>query len=119
MTTATQLTAATIAGASSITSIVGTRYWPDYREIDTLPSLTFRDISEIRYDPLDGPGSKKRVRMQINCYAATRTAADALADAVENVLSLTGRIVFRQSTYDVETQIYWAQLDWMVPVATP
>lgn len=109
----------TLVAASAVTALVSTRIWPDRRNNTTLPSITFQTIAENRHDWLPGPGAAKRVRIQVNCYAATRLAADQLGDAVEATLSATGRIVFRQSTYDAEAQIYWTQLDWSVAIASP
>ena len=123
MTTATQRIAAELAVVSpqtAINALIGTRYWPDIAPDNAaLPRITYQVISEIRNDWIDGPGVGKRCRIQINCWAATRNGADALADAVEAQLSQTGRIVFRNSTYDSEAQIYWTILDWSVPIASP
>jgi len=121
MTTATQRTAAMLAAASAVTTLVGARYWPDIAPDNAaLPRITYQVISEIRNDHLSGPGVGKRCRIQINCWAATRNGADALADAVEVAASnAQGRIVFRNSDYDIEAQIYRTQLDWSVPILNP
>lgn len=123
MATPSQTIAAAIAGASSITALVGTRYWPDVAPDDAaLPRITWQVISQIRNDWLAGPGVGQRVRIQVNCWSAKsagRAGADTLGDTVEAVLKLTGHILFRQSTYDPEAQIYWTQLDWSVAIASP
>jgi hypothetical protein len=120
MTTTSEKVAAAIFSGSAITALVSTRYWPDIApEGATLPYITYQVISEIRNDHLKGPGVGKRSRAQINCHAATRKGADALADAVEKHFSTLGRILYRQGTYDVEAQVYWCQLDWSVVVASP
>ena len=119
--TATQTAAAAIAGASAVIALVGSRYWPDRASVDSpaLPYITFQVITELRDDFLAGPGQGKRCRIQFNCYGKTRAAADALADALEAALKLTGWIKFRQGTYDFEAQAYWAQIDWSVAIASP
>jgi hypothetical protein len=121
MTTATETTAALLKDTATITALIGTRYWPDIAPDDAaLPRVTFQVISEIRNDFLSGPGIGKRCRVQINCWDRTRTGADAVANAVEVAASnAQGRIVFRQSTYDSDAQIYWTQLDWSIPVLSP
>lgn len=108
-----------VEGASAVTALIGTRYWPDIRKSEVLPALVYRNVTDVRFDHLSAPGKGKQVRMQFNCYAATRTAAEALADALEVALSVTGRVVFRQSSYDTEVEIYWTQLDWLAFVSSP
>lgn len=110
---------AAIVAATDVTNLVGTNYWPEERANDELPALTYRDIAENRYDHLDGPGKGKRVRIQFDCWGATRASADALADTLEIALSQTGRIVFRQSTKDLEAQTWRTIVDWSVFIANP
>lgn len=119
MTTAIETTAATIAATSAITSLVGTRYWPNHRQNETLPAITYEVISEIRNDWIEGPGVGKRCRVQLDCWAETRTSADALADSVETALSATGRVLYRRGSYDHEVEIYRVQLDWSVGILNP
>jgi len=118
MTAATTVTTL-IGAASSITSLVGTRYWPNQRQSDTLPSLTWETISEIRNDHITAPGKGKNCRIQFDCWATTRAGADALGDALEVLLSQTGYVVYRRDSFDQEVEIYRAQLDWSVRIDNP
>ena len=110
-----------IAAASSVTALVGTRYWPDRadEETPTLPFIIFQNITDLRYDHLAGPGTGKRCRVQFTCYGENRLAASNLADLLESHLAQSGRILFRQSGYDFEVQAYWSQIDWSVIFDSP
>lgn len=119
MTTAYQKATTVIAGAASVTALVGTRYWADLRETDDLPAITYRLVTDTRNDHLDAPGKGKFVRIQFNCWAKSRAAAEALADALEVALSAEGRVLLRISSYDPDVEIYWTQLDWQTGLLSP
>lgn len=121
MTTPHQAATTAIQAASAVTALVGTDYWPDFRKNENTPALIFRDITQVRHDHLSGPGKGKRARIQFTAYDDTRSGADALGDALEVALSSTsnGRVVFRQSGFDSDVEVYFTQLDWLVYIDNP
>jgi hypothetical protein len=70
---------------SAITAIVGTRVYPDLLPQGvTYPAIRTQRISTPRsqYRALDGVAGYASPRMQIDCYALSRSAAITLAQAV-------------------------------------
>lgn len=108
-----------VAGAAAVTALIGTRYWPDVRENETLPAVTFTSIAETRHDHLDSAGTGMQARISFSCYATTRTGAAVLANALEAAIKNSGRVVFRQSFYDGDVQVYITQMDLLTIIDSP
>jgi len=77
---------------SAITDLIGTRVHPNHPpEIPTWPLLILRTISRTHAQHLAGIATAGTQRIQIDAWAATRLAADALSEAVLTALrSLAG-----------------------------
>lgn len=76
----------TLADAS-ISSTVGTRMYSDYlRQSATLPAITYFVVDTVTNQHLTGIASASQARIQIDCYAASRSAANSLADDVRRAL---------------------------------
>lgn len=96
---------------TGIAALVGDRITPEVVEGDTLPAITFAEISsEPQTDLSGGDGSLVRYRMQINVWAAKRIDAQALAELVR-VRMQTAASTFRavpepssQSVYEPDTK---------------
>ena len=79
----------TLADAS-ISSSVGTRMYSDVLPQNvSLPAITYQVIDTLAHQHLSGIADVAQARIQIDCYAATRSAANALADDVR--LALQGQ----------------------------
>lgn len=102
----------------AVEALVATRIYPYINPDDgAAPYITFQAITEINNNNLDGTRFGRRIRWQFNCYAATPIAAETLGDAVESAVKATGFVLFRQTTYDEEAQLFWTQVDWSTMVA--
>lgn len=76
----------TLADAS-VSSTVGTRMYSDYlRQSATLPAITYFVVDTVTNQHLTGIANASQARIQIDCYAASRSAANSLADDVRRAL---------------------------------
>lgn len=85
-----------LAADSGITAVVADRVYPmKLPNAVTLPAVTYQEISDEPQTALDGTDGKLiRFRMQINCWAASYTAAKTLAELVRIRLQ-TGAATFK------------------------
>lgn len=73
---------------SAVAAILGTRVYPDkLPQGATLPAAVYYGISGIDEPQLSGLLGRAEQRIQIDAYATTRTAANALALAIRNALT--------------------------------
>lgn len=73
---------------ASVTDLIGERFYPDVLPQGAVkPAVVYRVIDRPREHDLAGPADLARTRTQIDCYAATRLAADAVANAIEAALA--------------------------------
>lgn len=71
----------------TVASMIGTRMHPVLLpQAPTLPALTYSTISAIRGHTMQGPDGLPETRIQIDSWAATYSAAAALAGAVRRRL---------------------------------
>lgn len=79
----------TTGSPNAVAALVGTRVYPDLLPQGvTYPAIRVQRISTARsqYRTLDGVAGYASPRMQIDCYALSRSGAVALAQAVYNML---------------------------------
>ena len=70
---------------SGVTNLISTRMYPDnLPENHTLPCAVYYVISDVKEHHLGGAAALATVRIQVDCYAATRTGANALAEAIRD-----------------------------------
>jgi hypothetical protein len=76
----------------TVTNLAGTRFRPDeLAQGETLPAVAYFVFSEDSETALTGKVGLAQSRVQLDCYATTRSAANELADAiVDKVDGLTG-----------------------------
>lgn len=68
---------------STVSTIVGQRMYPDALKVSaTLPAIVYYTISTQREHSVAGLTKMAHARIQLDCYAATRTAASALSKAI-------------------------------------
>jgi hypothetical protein len=108
-----------LAGAAGVTAIVGAgasaRIYPDVIPQDkALPAVAYaRMVTEPVSTVHSGAQVAELVTMQAQCWAATRTAADALADAATAALAAQGEPpVARSVLFDDETGAFGTAVDF-------
>lgn len=80
---------------STVSTIVGQRMYPDaLKQGATIPAIVYYVISTDREHYVGGLTKAAHARIQIDCYAATRTAASALSKAIREtgIDSFTGTV---------------------------
>lgn len=98
----------TALAASGVTALVSTRVYPDAipQEAD-LPAIVYYRADTAFITMIDGSISLERAQMAIGCYAATRSAAEAVANAAKVALMAEGFIPqARKGDFDTETESY-------------
>lgn len=105
-----------LLGTPTITSLVGSRVTADRIEQGALrPFIVFTRTGTERIQALDGTVHAVKVVLELQCWADTRAAADAVAYAVTNALESVYQVVLSQdSAYDAELDLEAATLsvDW-------
>lgn len=72
-----------LTGTSAVSAIVGTRIYPVVLpQKPTLPAITMQRIPGSRVRSTRGPSGLAQSRYQVDCWAATQTAAEELAGVV-------------------------------------
>jgi hypothetical protein len=68
---------------SSVSTIVGQRMYPDALKVNaTTPAIVYYIVSTQREHYVGGLTKAAHARIQLDCYATTRTSASALAKAI-------------------------------------
>jgi len=77
-----------LVGTNAVATILGTRIYPDkLPQGGTLPAAVYYGISGTDEGQLSGLLGRAEQRIQIDAYATTRTAANALALAIRDALT--------------------------------
>ena len=72
---------------TAVTDLAGTRFRPDeLAEGETLPAVRYTVMAEDGYKTHSGKVGLAETRLQLDCYATTRAAANDLADAIVDKL---------------------------------
>ncbi len=104
-----------LSGASDVAALVGTRIIPGVaKESTDAPRITYQTISDLPYSLLAGGSNGKKARVQVNCWATTRSGADDLAAKAKTALEASGYIVGGIDDYDAEAQLHVTRFDWSV-----
>jgi len=113
-----------LAAASAVTAIVGTnpvRVYPagNIPQSTTtdpnsnLPCVTWQTIAGATENMLSDRPVVDNQRIQVDCWALTFGAANALADAVQAALELNGYCVaINGHDFDIDTKRYRVSFDW-------
>lgn len=99
----------TLSGASAVTDLVGTRIYPDFVPNEkTLPAVAInRSATDYINTIHSNVALGAIVTLEVWCMAATRAAAEGLADAV--VATLGGgdfSILNRSPEFDSESEVF-------------
>lgn len=82
-----------LSGNAGVTALVGTRIYPDLvPENVATPYIGYERIGSSAYATIHGTKLSDDVQMMIACWADTKLAAEALADAVEAAMLAAGEI---------------------------
>lgn len=77
-----------LVGTAAVAAILGTRIYPDHLpQSTTLPAAVYYGISGTDEPQLSGLAGFATERIQIDAYASTRSAANALALAIRDALT--------------------------------
>jgi len=76
---------------TAVTDLAGTRFRPDeLAEGETLPAVRYTVVAEDTYKTHGGKIGLAETRLQLDCYAITRAAANDLADEIVGSLDGLG-----------------------------
>lgn len=102
--------------AAPVTALVSDRISPVPRaQGETLPAVVLRVVSTVPTWHLRGDGNLDEVRVQVDSYAATATAAAALSDAVRAALGAADRVLQNEfSDFDPTTEAHVVIQDYIL-----
>ncbi|HNT63663.1 MAG TPA: DUF3168 domain-containing protein [Candidatus Desulfobacillus denitrificans] len=101
-----------LSGAAGVTALVAARIYPDVLpEECAYPAIVFARQSTEPYLGIGNQVFGADVAVAIDCWAKTRTSADAVAAAVEAALSGSAFLRRgRNAAYDPETGLFATQI---------
>jgi hypothetical protein len=83
----------------ALTEVAGGRVYRDERpQEDPLPAVVLLLVSDPRPWTFSGPQSLRRARVQIDCLAASRGQADAIAETI--IAGIDGRALAKQPPFE-------------------
>lgn len=100
------------SGTAGVSALVGDRIYPDAMpEKTAYPAVVYSRSATDEERLLDGSVASIRYELEVNCWAKTRTAADAVGDAIGAALVGTSFCqIGRTAGYDAETGLFAAML---------
>lgn len=89
---------ATLLAAAPVTALVGQRVVADRAEQgDPLPFAVFARTATEPYTTIDGDLLGGKTSIELQCWAESRAAAEALADACQNAIRTAGQLVVNRT----------------------
>jgi hypothetical protein len=103
-----------LSSAAGVTALVSTRIYPDLvPEEKNAPYIGFERVGTEPITTIHGTILAQNARMLIACWATTRIAAEALADAVATAMQAAGYLyTARAAELDEATNRLAATLDY-------
>lgn len=100
-----------LSAAAGVTALVGTRIYPDAlpEECD-YPAAVFARARTDEVRSVSGQVFGADVDLQVGCWAETRAAADAVAVAIEALLTGTWVRTAREAVFDPQSGLYATNL---------
>lgn len=96
-----------LSNASGVTALVSTRIYPDaLPEEHAYPAIVFARTRTDEVRSISGQVFGADVDLAVGCWATTRTTADAVAVAVEALLTGTFVRAAREAAFDPETGLF-------------
>jgi hypothetical protein len=108
---------------TAVTTLVGQQIYPNLAPQGTVPPyVVYTVISNVPSNTFTGAASDRlnEIRMQVDCYAKKYLDAQAIAEAVDNVISnlsrpdLCGQRENSRDLYDNEAQFHRVQIDFFI-----
>jgi hypothetical protein len=102
-----------LSAASPVSAIVSGRIFPDRSNGAVAPYVIYSRIAGVADNLLEGGATHDRIRIQVDCYAATKTAAKALGLACRNALEAELlNLGANPSNFDESTKLYGDSRDY-------
>lgn len=102
-----------LAASSPVTALVAGRVYPDRASSAALPYVVYSRVSGVPDLLIEGGASFDRYRVQVDCYAATKTAARALAIAVRAAIEAEGYCIgVNPSNFKEDTKTFSDSRDY-------
>lgn len=102
-----------LAASSAVSAIVSGRIYPDRSAGTTAPYVIYSSITGISDPLLEGGATHDKIRIQVDCYATTKTAAKALGIACRTALeSEMYNIGANPSQFDEATKLFGDSRDY-------
>ena len=102
-----------LSAASPVTAIVSGRIFPDRASNATPPYVIYSRVSGVAEPILEGGTALDRYRVQVDCYALTKTAAKTLGLACRTAIEAEFySIGANPSQFDESTKLYGDSRDY-------
>lgn len=102
-----------LSAASPVTAIVAARIFPDRSNGAVAPYVIYSRITGVADNLIQGGATHDRIRIQVDCYATTKTAAKALGVACRNALEAElMNIGSNPSQFDESTKLFGDSRDY-------
>jgi len=102
-----------LAADAGVAALVAGRIYPDVIPPDVaLPAIAYARLSTEPVTTVHGAMPAQFVNLQVQCWAATRTSAEAVADAVQAALLVNGEVpAGRGQLFDEESGNFGGAVD--------
>ena len=102
-----------LMAAPAVTALVSARIYPDRASGSMAPYVIYSRVSGVSDLLIQGGASFDRFRVQVDCYALTKTASKALAVAVRAAIEAEGYCIgANPSQHDEETKLFGDSRDY-------
>jgi hypothetical protein len=102
-----------LAASSAVSAIVSGRIYPDRSAGTTAPYVIYSRITGVADTLLEGGATHDKIRIQVDCYATTKTAAKALGIACRTALEAEmNNIGANPSQFDEATKLFGDSRDY-------
>lgn len=105
---------------TALSALAGGRVYPDILPQNvTLPAITFFRVSGRHEVSMGGSSGLDNLRVQVDCWASSRSDADTLAESVRTAMFAAttfsvGGVDGPMDTYEDDTLIYRTSMDFSV-----
>lgn len=98
---------------TAVNGLVAGRVYPDRSANSAAPYIIYSRISGVSDLLVEGGATHDRIRVQVDCYALTKTAAKALAIAARNAIESEGyNLGSNPSQFDEATKLFSDSRDY-------
>lgn len=102
-----------LTASSAVSAIVSGRIFPDRSNGTGAPYVIYSRITGVADNLLEGGATHDRIRIQVDCYAGTKTAAKALGIACRTALEAELiNLGSNPSQFDESTKLYSDSRDY-------